>query len=98
MTEQQLLDAIVQAAKLHGWMVAHFRPALTAKGWRTPMQGDPGFPDLVLARKGEVLFLELKSQKGRMTEAQTAWHYELGIARAHLVLPEDLDDVLCMLR
>jgi len=52
MTEQQLLDAIVQAAKLHGWMVAHFRPALTAKGWRTPMQGDPGFPDLVLARKG----------------------------------------------
>lgn len=105
MSEQELLDAIVQAAKLHGWMVAHFRPALTAKGWRTPMQGDPGYPDLTLARKGEVLFIECKSQKGRETPEQQAWAKALdyptphnGECRSLLVHPRDLDHVLALLK
>lgn len=97
MTENQLMDAIVEAAKLHSWKVAHFRPALTAKSWRTPMQGDPGFPDLVLARNGRVLFLELKSHGGRVSPDQMAWLAELG-PDASLVWPDDLDDLLRRLR
>ena len=42
------------------------------------MQGDPGFPDLVLARDGEVLFVELKSSKGKPTTEQVIWLNELG--------------------
>ena len=34
------------------------------------MQGDTGFPDLVIARDGQVIFAELKSAKGRLV-AQT---------------------------
>ena len=73
MSEQQLLDAVVDLAHFYGWKVAHFRPAMTAKGWRTPVSADgKGFPDLVLV-KGRVIFVELKSQKGKVTEEQYLW-------------------------
>lgn len=91
------MDAIVQAAKLHGWMVAHFRPALTAKGWRTPMQGDPGFPDLVLSKADRpTLFLELKSEKGTHTQSQRAWQKALG-DNYRVIYPRDLGGVLNVL-
>lgn len=77
-TEAELQQRILQAAQLYGWRVAHFRPAQTAKGWRTPMSGDPGFPDLVLARDGVVLFAELKSHRGRTTPDQDLWLDQLG--------------------
>lgn len=73
MTEDELLTAIIQAAKRHGWMVAHFRPARTEHGWRTPMQGDPGFPDVVLSRNGRTLVLELKRLGKYATPEQEAW-------------------------
>jgi hypothetical protein len=73
MTEDELQSAIIKAARLRGWMVAHFRPAKTEKGWRTPVQGDAGFPDLVLARNGRVYFLELKRLGKTATPAQAAW-------------------------
>ncbi|MCI0542945.1 MAG: hypothetical protein L0Z49_00695 [Actinobacteria bacterium] len=48
-------------AMVRGWRVCHFRPATTRDGWRTAVQGHPGFPDLVLARRGRVVFAELKA-------------------------------------
>lgn len=80
MNEAEFQQAVIDIAKLRGWRVAHFRPARTAKGWRTPVQGHAGFPDLVLARRGRVLFIELKSDKGRITADQLAWAKELGEA------------------
>ena len=47
MTEDELLTAIVRAAHLHGWLVYHIRNSKAGV-----VQGDPGFPDLVLARNG----------------------------------------------
>jgi hypothetical protein len=78
MPENELLKCVVALAKYHGWLCAHFRPALTNKGWRTPVEADgAGFPDLVLAKVRNVfavvLFVELKSQKGKLSEAQKAW-------------------------
>ena len=73
-TEAEFQTLVIDYAHLMKWRVAHFRPAQTGKGWRTAMQGDPGFFDLVLARPGHVtLFVELKSEKGQMTPAQWAW-------------------------
>ena len=60
-----------------GWRVHAERPARTSKGWRTPVQGDPGFFDLVLARRGRVIFAELKSARGKLSAEQEAWLAEL---------------------
>lgn len=88
LSEEELQTRILQAARLYGWRAAHFRPARTAKGWRTPMSGDPGFPDLVLARDGVVIVAELKSRRGHTSPDQDLWLDELG---DHAVLwrPQD---------
>jgi len=62
MTEDELLAAILDAAKYLGWRAYHVRNSKAGI-----IQGDAGFPDLVLARKGRVLFVELKSEKGKLT-------------------------------
>jgi hypothetical protein len=65
---------VIEVAQVFGWRIAHFRPARTAKGtWITPMQGDPGWPDLVLARQGELILAELKRAGERPTAKQWTW-------------------------
>lgn len=78
LSEKDLQQRIVQAAGLYGWRCAHFRPARTTQGWRTPMQGDVGVPDLILARDGQVLLAELKSRRGQTTPDQDLWLEALG--------------------
>jgi len=74
--------------EFYGWRCAHFRPARTAQGWRTPMQGDVGVPDLILARDGQVLLAELKSARGQPSADQELWLEALG-AHARLWRPAD---------
>lgn len=89
------MRSVIDLARYRGWLVAHFRPAQTGRGWRTPIQGDAGFPDLVLARKGEVIFAELKTDKGRVTKTQAAWLGEVGNAvRFYVWRPRDMDEVI----
>lgn len=75
MTEAQLQTAVIECARLLGWRVAHFRPGMNQRGrWMTAVQGDgAGFPDLVMARRGRLIFAELKAEKGRMSAEQDAW-------------------------
>jgi hypothetical protein len=75
MTEAQLQAAVIDLAHLLGWKVAHFRPARTARGWRTPVSADgAGFPDLVLAKPGQpVIFAEVKPERGHLRPDQTDW-------------------------
>ena len=74
-TEAGLQKAVIELAHLHDWTVAHFRPAETKKGWRTPVSADgAGFPDLVLARPGYfVMYRELKTNTGRRSKNQIIW-------------------------
>lgn len=73
MSEADLLDNTVELAHLFGWKCAHFRPAMTKHGWRTPVAADgKGWPDLVLCRD-RVLFVELKSDIGKRTPEQEQW-------------------------
>ena len=72
--ERDFQRAVIDLARLTGWRVHHTRPALTRRGrWLTPIQGDAGFPDLVLVRAGRVIFAELKRTGGKPTPAQRAW-------------------------
>ena len=74
MTEQQLLDAIVETALYRRWSVHHQRPARLADGsWRSAIQGTPGFPDLILSREGRTIAAELKSIRGIVGQGQVRW-------------------------
>ena len=78
MSENDFLSQIIDLCHLKGWAVAHFRsvPVRRKDGsfyYQTPVQADgSGFPDLVLVRD-YVIFAELKTDKGQVTEAQAQW-------------------------
>jgi hypothetical protein len=97
MTEADLQDVIVTLARLRGWLVAHFRPARTERGWRTPVAADgAGFPDLVLVHpeRGRLVVAECKSDRGRVTADQMRWLAAFSAAgvETHIWRPEDLTD------
>ena len=88
MSEADLLESVIDLAHVFGWTVAHFRPARVMKNgietWRTPVEADgKGFPDLVLAREtpngfADIIFAELKSERGKLTIEQKMWLQLLG--------------------
>ena len=81
-TEAAFLRQVVDLAHYTGWLVHHCRPAVLPSGkWATHISGDAGFVDLVLAKEGRVIFVELKSEKGKVTDAQQAWRWALGAGR-----------------
>ena len=72
--ERDFQRAVIDLARLCGWRVHHTRPTLTRAGeWRTPIQGDAGFPDLVLCRAGRVIFAELERVGARPIPQQQGW-------------------------
>lgn len=92
MTEEQLTSTVVQLAQFHGWKVVHFRPARLGDRWVTAVQGDIGSPDIILARRGVVLLVELKTERGRLTPQQKQWAKEIG-EQYRLWRPRDLDRI-----
>lgn len=73
LTEKEFQAQVIQLARLMGYRMTHFRPARTARGWCTPIIGDPGFVDLVLAKPGRVLMPELKVPPNKTTADQDEW-------------------------
>lgn len=97
MTEQELQQALIDGARWLGYRVAHFRPAWTARGYRTPVEADgAGFPDLVICGHGHVLFAECKSGRGRLTAEQQIWLQALVACGAQMVVvrPDPAPDAL----
>ncbi len=64
MTEKQFQTAVLKLAKLHGWLAYHTHDS---------RRSQPGFPDLVLIREGQLIVAELKTMKGRLSKAQEEW-------------------------
>lgn len=73
LSEGDLQQRVIDYAQLRGWRVVHYRPARQGKRWVTAVTGDAGAPDLVLARAGRVLLVELKSANGRLRPGQAEW-------------------------
>lgn len=86
-TEAQLQDAVTALAKMRGWMAYHTYDS---------RRSEPGFPDLVLVHEdtGILVFVELKSAKGKMTPAQKRWRaaIEKGGHRYRLWTPTEWFD------
>jgi VRR-NUC domain-containing protein len=74
-TESEYQGHIIELAHLYRWRVAHFRPAQTSRGWRTPVSADgAGFPDLFMVRGRRAIAAELKrDEKAKLTPAQLDW-------------------------
>jgi hypothetical protein len=96
--EKEFTRVVIKAAKAFKWRVVHIRPALTADGrYRTPYEGHSGLPDLILARNGRVLLVELKSAAGKATPDQRAWLQEAG-SNGRLWRPRDWPQIEAELR
>mgnify|MGYP001594853267 CR=1 FL=1 len=114
MTEREFQKQVLELAHAYGWLVFHARPGMTSRVgrdgkpvWVTPMQGDPGFPDLVLARPDpkapRLILAELKTARGRLTAAQQVWQEALGDAEHrdweyYTWWPSQLDEIAGVLR
>lgn len=81
MPEADLQTLIIELAKVRGWLL-----------WRDnySQRNRPGWPDLVLCRRGRLLFLELKSETGRVRPEQAEWLEALRLVtgvEVHVVRP-----------
>lgn len=66
MSESALQQAVIDLARWAGFMYFHDND---------PRRNRPGWPDLVLlhARTGRLIFIELKSDKGKVSPEQHVW-------------------------
>lgn len=84
-SEKQFERAVRELAEAKGWLVAHFsdsrREVVNRRTGERRLVGDSGakgFPDLVMARRGRIVFVELKASKGRLSSEQKEWLVALG--------------------
>jgi hypothetical protein len=64
MTERELLDAVRQACRWSGLLTFHAYDA---------RRSEAGYPDLCICGPHGLLFRELKTERGRVTQAQREW-------------------------
>ena len=86
MKEKSFQSLILWHAKKRGWKCYHTHDS---------RRSEPGFPDLVLVRQ-KILYRELKTDKGRLTESQKAWGDALIEAGADYAIwrPNQIQDIL----
>jgi hypothetical protein len=69
LNEEQFRSVIVRLFSENGWLVTHTRSA----------KGSGGSPDLLVIKSNNVLFMELKTDKGRIGENQKDWISQIPI-------------------
>lgn len=104
MSEAAFQSAVVESARIHGWMV-WYQPDWVYRLIMRDMQRrrvrrdwpDSGFPDLWLLHpeRNALLVIECKSAKGSVRETQKAWLAALAKAgiTAIIARPKDLSDL-----
>ena len=95
-TEAEFQETVIEMARALGWRVHAERPASSKGKWSTPIQGDPGYPDLCLVRDGHLVYIECKSQRGILSQAQGDWLADLaqipGVT-ALMLRPSDMERI-----
>lgn len=101
--EKTFQQAVVDLARTCGWLSYH---TLDSRG------SVSGFPDLVLARDGQIVFAELKTEHGTLRPEQARWlealrgvehecqhaHSDLGGVDTYLWRPSSWDAIVERLR
>lgn len=85
MSERQFQNHVVKMAEARHWRCYHTFDS---------RRSQPGFPDLVMIKDGRLLFVELKTMRGRVTTDQTDWLSALGQAKnvlAYVWRPDVMD-------
>jgi hypothetical protein len=90
-TEKQFMSQVVRYAELMGWRVHHTFDS---------RKSSPGVPDLLCIRRPRVVWAELKSDRGRLTDDQRAWLLDLRACgqEAYLWSPRNWSAVEKLLR
>ena len=70
--EKHLRQQVMDIAGHFGWTHKYFT-------WRSK-HSPAGFPDLVLVKPGKVIYVELKSMKGKLSDYQISWLIALACA------------------
>ncbi len=75
LSETAFQAQVIHYARMTGWQVAHFHDSRrqVRPGVHVGDKDAAGFPDLVLARPPALMFVELKAEKGRLTDLQREW-------------------------
>lgn len=91
-SEDDLLAFVAECLTLYKWLWNHPHDS---------RRSNPGLPDIVATRGGRVIFCELKSQVGRVSQAQEAWLAELrknSCVETYLWRPSDMRAIAETLR
>jgi len=91
-SESDFQLTVIEYARLMGWKVFH------PYGCEHYRKNTPGYPDLTMVRNGRLLFVELKTQKGNVTDKQTEWLDALRTVESELLQvyvwrPSDWDTI-----
>jgi len=100
-SESDFQAQVIQLARHHGFLVYHHIPAMNRRGkWGSHVQGDKGFPDLVLTNGKRTYFFELKSEKGRASPEQQAWIDALVASgqEARILRPSDFEYIVSVVK
>ena len=91
MTETELQGEIIVMALRQGWAV-HPSSQGASNSPRRPsrVRTANGYPDLTLARDGQVLWLELKAEDGKLAQDQIMWQQALPYGMHEVIRPSDL--------
>ena len=91
--ESELQRAIVQVLAYAGWLVIHI-PNQSTRGRQRWSGLKPGAPDLVAVRHGRVVFLEVKTESGRVSEKQSEMHDLLRLHGMEVRVVRNIDDIM----
>ena len=83
-TEKELQSAVLEQMRWQGWLCYHTHDS---------RRSQPGFPDLVGVKGSRLLFVEFKTEKGKIRYEQTEWLSALAHAHdeVYLVRPSTQD-------
>ena len=91
--ESDFQRAIVQALSYAGWLVMHI-PNQSTRGRQRWAGLMPGAPDLVAIKRGRVVFLEVKTEKGKVSEKQSEVHELLRLHGMEVRVVRSVDDIV----
>ena len=101
LSEADFQRQVTDLAERRQWSWMHLERMGNPQGqWRTPVSGPlgRGWPDLVLVRDRQLIFVELKSQRGQLTVYQLdVRDHLLPVAPYYVWRPSDWPEIISVL-